>query len=44
MTAKDAVKCRKFAQPDWYYLAIHAQLPDAFWQQFDLALQQFQAH
>lgn len=25
MTAKDAVKCRRFAQADWYYLPLHAR-------------------
>lgn len=34
MTEKDAVKCRGFAQPDWYYLAINATLPDTFWPAF----------
>ncbi|MCT8126244.1 tetraacyldisaccharide 4'-kinase [Alishewanella sp. BS5-314] len=28
MTEKDAVKCRKFARPDWYYLPVQAE-PDA---------------
>ena len=36
MTEKDAVKCREFAQPNWFYLPITASLPDSFWQ----ALQQ----
>ena len=36
MTEKDAVKCHAFAQPHWFYLPIHASLPDSFW----LALQQ----
>lgn len=31
MTEKDAVKCKAFAQPDWYYLAISAVLPETFW-------------
>lgn len=31
MTEKDAVKCREFAQTDWYYLPVNAELPDAFW-------------
>lgn len=35
MTTKDAVKCQPFAQDNWYSLVIHAQLPDAFWQEFD---------
>ena len=30
MTEKDAVKCRSFAPPHWYYLAIAADLPDTF--------------
>lgn len=36
MTEKDAVKCREFAQPNWFYVPIKASLPDSFW----LALQQ----
>jgi len=27
MTEKDAVKCRPFAKPDWFYLPVTAQLP-----------------
>lgn len=27
MTEKDAVKCRTFAQPNWWYLPVDAQLP-----------------
>lgn len=34
MTAKDAVKCRPFAQPDWWYLSVEADLPDALLGQF----------
>lgn len=34
MTEKDAVKCREFAQPNWFYLPISASLPDSFWQAF----------
>lgn len=30
MTEKDAVKCLKFALPNWWYLPIDAQLPDTF--------------
>lgn len=30
MTDKDAVKCRRFAQPDWWRVPVHAQLPMAF--------------
>lgn len=37
-TTKDAVKCRAFAQPDWYALAIAAQLPEQFWQTLDQKL------
>lgn len=31
MTEKDAVKCRSFAQPNWFYLSISAELPESFW-------------
>lgn len=30
MTEKDAVKCRAFAQPDWWSVAVTGELPDAF--------------
>ncbi len=30
MTEKDAVKCTTFAQPNWWYLPISAQLPASF--------------
>lgn len=30
MTEKDAVKCLKFTLPNWWYLPIDAQLPEAF--------------
>jgi tetraacyldisaccharide 4'-kinase len=30
MTEKDAVKCRAFARPDWWYLAVDAQLSPDF--------------
>ena len=30
MTEKDAVKCRSFASPDWWYLEIAASLEPAF--------------
>lgn len=36
MTEKDAVKCRNFAQSNWFYVPIVARLPESFW----LALQQ----
>lgn len=32
MTEKDAVKCRLFAQPDWWYLPVEAQLGKEFTQ------------
>ncbi len=35
MTAKDAVKCRDFAQSDWWYLSVDANFPAAFWSQLD---------
>lgn len=31
MTEKDAVKCKAFAQDNWFYLAITAELPESFW-------------
>lgn len=34
MTEKDAVKCRIFAENNWYYLPVEATLEDAFWQAF----------
>lgn len=34
MTEKDAVKCRAFARPHWYYLKVGAMLPENFIQQF----------
>ncbi|WP_413701702.1 tetraacyldisaccharide 4'-kinase [Psychromonas sp. KJ10-10] len=33
MTEKDAVKCVKFAQSNWWYLPVNAQLPETFEQQ-----------
>ena len=30
MTEKDAVKCRAFAKPNWYYLPVEADLSDEF--------------
>ncbi len=30
MTAKDAVKCRSFAEPEWLALQVEAELPDSF--------------
>ncbi len=31
MTEKDAVKCREFAQDNWFYLPVSAELPESFW-------------
>jgi len=39
MTEKDAVKCREFAQPQWFYLPISASLPDSFWLGFQQKLE-----
>ena len=44
MTEKDAVKCQAFAQPDWYYLAVQAHLPEVFWQALDGKLQRVIEH
>ena len=41
MTEKDAMKWRSFAPKQSYYLPVAAQLPQAFWQQIDAALQRF---
>ncbi|MCC5880191.1 MAG: tetraacyldisaccharide 4'-kinase [Idiomarina sp.] len=41
MTEKDAVKCRAFARPHWYYLKVGAVLPDGFIEQF---IQRVQEH
>lgn len=38
MTEKDAVKCAGFARPDWWYLAVDAELSDAFGQALDARL------
>ena len=35
MTEKDAVKCRAFARPGWYYLQVQARPCDAFVAWFD---------
>lgn len=34
MTEKDAVKCRAFAQDNWYYLSVEANLDESFWRAF----------
>jgi tetraacyldisaccharide 4'-kinase len=44
MTEKDAVKCRAFAQPDWWYLAVDAQLSPAFDVWLDSQLQRLLAN
>ena len=41
MTEKDAVKCRSFARPHWYYLKVGAVLPADFIEQF---IQRVQEH
>ncbi|TVZ39474.1 lipid-A-disaccharide kinase [Alteromonadaceae bacterium 2753L.S.0a.02] len=38
MTEKDAVKCTGFATAQWWYIAIDAQLPQAFFSQVHTAL------
>jgi len=43
MTAKDAVKCQPFAQPNWYYLPIAAQMPAAAEQVLWQKLQQIRS-
>lgn len=43
MTEKDAVKCRGFARPHWYYLQVGAELPDAFCQALVKQVQQLQS-
>lgn len=43
MTAKDAVKCQAFAQPNWYYLPITAQLPVAAEQIIQQKIQQIRS-
>lgn len=43
MTAKDAVKCHAFAQADWYYLPIQAQVPPAAVQVLASKLQQIRS-
>jgi tetraacyldisaccharide 4'-kinase len=32
MTDKDAVKCRRFAQPNWWRVPVQADLPEAFYE------------
>jgi len=40
MTDKDAVKCQRFAQPHWWRVPVHAELPPAF---FDALVQRIEA-
>lgn len=40
MTEKDAVKCRRFAQPNWYYLPVDAKPSAAVINQLNLLLTQ----
>ncbi|MNZ29476.1 Tetraacyldisaccharide 4'-kinase [compost metagenome] len=43
MTEKDAVKCRAFAAPDWWYLAVDAQPSPAFVAWFDAQIERLTA-
>jgi len=43
MTAKDAVKCRAFARPGWWYLTLDVQLPDFFWRHLQRQLAQLRS-
>lgn len=43
MTEKDAIKCAEFAQPNWWYLPVEAQLPESFFQQLKEKLQRSSA-
>jgi tetraacyldisaccharide 4'-kinase len=38
MTEKDAVKCKDFADPLWFYVEISAELPQEFWNNFTASL------
>lgn len=39
MTDKDAVKCRRFAQPHWWRVPVQADLPQAFYEALDERLE-----
>ena len=39
MTDKDAVKCRRFAQPHWWRVPVQADLPQAFYEALDKRLE-----
>ena len=41
MTAKDAVKVKSFAKPDYFYLAVTANIEAPFYTQFEQALRPF---
>jgi tetraacyldisaccharide 4'-kinase len=43
MTEKDAVKCKAFAAPDWWYLAVDAQPSEAFAVWLDKRLESLRA-
>lgn len=44
MTEKDAVKCRTFAQSNWYYLPIKASLPEPFWRALAQRIERVEIH
>lgn len=44
MTEKDAVKCRAFAQPNWWFLPVDAQLPPDQAEQLLLKIQALPRH
>ncbi|WP_049629829.1 tetraacyldisaccharide 4'-kinase [Cellvibrio sp. pealriver] len=44
MTEKDAVKCRDFAQANWFYLSVCAELPESFWSAFSQKLERVIGH
>lgn len=43
MTEKDAVKCRFFAQPNWFYLPVKARIPQAAMDQLAAKLSQLRS-
>lgn len=38
MTEKDAIKCRAFAEQNWWYLKVEAQLPEPFYKRLQQCL------
>jgi len=40
MTEKDAVKCRPFAQPNWWAVELQCELPDEFIDRLEELLRQ----